>query len=238
MTETQDTLKNTGAQALAVRLLALAPLVVGGAFYLLHPPFRALLNEGVSLLVCGDLPGLRSWAGRLGPWAPLATTLLMVVQAVAAPVPAVLVTVTNSLLFGPFLGGLLSIVSATVAAALCFLLSRCFGEPLVARLLSPSALEQANAFLAAHGGTAVLVARLLPFVPFDPISYVAGLSRMRLSTFCWATLIGQIPAGMAYSYLGQEIDRPARLALWGAGAFLGLLILGWTFRRVLLGRRP
>ena len=62
--------------------------------------------------MAGDLEGLEAWGRRQGPAAALATTLLMIAQALAAPIPAVLVTFTNSLLFGWVLGGILSIVSA------------------------------------------------------------------------------------------------------------------------------
>lgn len=219
------------------RWAAFLPLVAFGAAYLLSASLRSTLAEGTGLLLRGDLEGLRAWGASLGPWGPLATTLLMIVQAIAAPIPAVLVTWTNSLLFGPFWGGVLSIVSATLAAVLCFLLARAIGEPLVRRLVGESVWRKTNTFVERHGIQAILIARLVPVVPFDPISYVAGLSRMRLRTFAWATLVGQVPAGMTYSYLGQEIDEPARFVLFGLCAALALLLLGWTVRRSLLGAR-
>jgi uncharacterized membrane protein YdjX (TVP38/TMEM64 family) len=209
--------------------------VAGVVCYLVFPMWRTQLHQGIGLMLHGDLAGLRTWTAQFGLWTPVVSMLLMIVQAVAAPIPAILITGVNSLLFGPFLGGLWSVVSATVAATVCFLLARCLGEPLVSRLVSAAVLQRTNAFMAQHGTTAVLIARLLPVVPFDPISYVAGLTRMRLSAFCWATLIGQIPAGMTYAYVvSQEIHRPGHLLVKGLGAFLGLLVLGWTLRHLLL----
>ena len=222
---------------LLLRVVTLLVLVGGLGCYVVFPTLRAHLSSGVTLLLHGDLLGLRAWTAQFGLWAPLASLFLMIVQAIAAPIPAMLITGVNSLLFGPFLGGLLSIVSATIAAAVCFLLARGLGAPFVSRLMSPRVLQRANAFMAQHGTAAVLIARLIPVVPFDPISYVAGLSRMRLSAFCWATLVGQIPAGMTYSYVSQEIDRPGHLIVKGIGAFLGLLLLGWTVRHIVLRRR-
>ena len=198
-----------------MRVVTLLVLVVVLVCYVMLPTLRAQLASGVALLLHGDLIGLRTWTAQFGPWAPLASLFLMIVQAIAAPIPAVLITVANGLLFGPFLGGLLSIVSATLAAAVCFLLARSFGEPFVSRLVPPTVLQRTNAFMAQHGTAAVLIARLLPVVPFDPISYVAGLTQMRLTAFCWAPLVGQIPAGMMYAYLGQEIYRPEHLVVKG-----------------------
>ena len=220
-----------GDRALWVgRVVTLLVLVAGLVCYLTFPTLRAQLSSGVALLLHGDLIGLRTWTAQFGPWAPLASLFLMIVQAMVAPIPAVLITGANGLLFGPLLGGLLSIVSATLAAAVCFLLARSFGAPFVSRLVPSTVLQRTNTFMTQHGTAAVLIARLLPVVPFDPISYVAGLTQMRLAAFCWATLVGQIPAGMTYAYLSQEIYRPGHLVVKGVGAFLGLLLFGWTVR--------
>jgi uncharacterized membrane protein YdjX (TVP38/TMEM64 family) len=221
------------AAARTLRALALAPLIFGAAIYALHTPTRAILDSGVSALARGDIAALRAWGTALGPSAALGTTVLMIVQAIAAPIPAVFVTWTNSWLFGPLAGGLLSILQATLAALICFALARAYGEPLVSRLLPADSLRRAEAFMLEHGAAAILVARLMPLVPFDPISYVAGLTRMRARSFAWATLIGQIPAGLAYSYLGQSIDRPARLAVSAAGTLLALIALAAAARRAL-----
>ena len=220
-----------------IRLASLTPVAVLVVLFITHEPFRVALGQGSELLISGNLEGLRDWGASLGAWAPLATSALMLVQALAAPIPAVLITATNSLLFGPFVGGVLSIVSANVAASVCYLVGRVFGEPVITRLVPPSSLARANRFIDRHGTTAVLVARLVPIVPFDPISYFAGMARMPHWSFFWATLLGQIPAGMTYSYLVQEINRPHRFAAWSIAAVASLLLVGWAFRRVLLGRR-
>ncbi|MDA0839153.1 MAG: TVP38/TMEM64 family protein [Planctomycetota bacterium] len=238
MDESEET---TDRRIWLIKLGGIAPVVLGLAGYFLIPAFREDLNAGIGILVSGnpaDIPGaLKVWAAGFGIWAPMTTSILMVVQALAAPIPAVFITAANSLLFGPFVGGLLSISSATVAAFICFALARTFGEPLVGRLIPPKMRTKTDAFVDGHGGTAILVARLIPIVPFDPISYVAGLSKMRAGTFFWATLIGQIPAGMTYSYLAQELGRPARMAAMAAGAFIGLLIFGYAVRMILITRK-
>ena len=219
-----------------IRVASLSPVALLLVLFVSHEPFRVTMRRGTELVVSGDLEALREWGASLGAWAPLATSVLMLVQALAAPIPAVLITATNSLLFGPFVGGVLSIVSANIAASVCYLVGRIFGEPVITRLVPPASLERADRFLDRHGATAVLVARLVPIVPFDPISYFAGMARMPHWRFFWATLLGQIPAGMTYSYLAQEIHRPYRFVAWSIAALASLLLVGWVFRRVLLGR--
>jgi uncharacterized membrane protein YdjX (TVP38/TMEM64 family) len=239
---TQDaTETKTKRRLVLIKFGGLAPLIIGIAAYLLIPSFQSNLNEGIGILVRGspaEIPGaLKEWASAFGIWAPATTSVLMIVQALAAPIPAVFITAANSLLFGPFLGGLLSIFSATVAAFICFALARTFGEPLVGTLIPVKVRAKTDAFVEGHGASAILVARLIPIVPFDPISYAAGLSKIRAGAFFWATLIGQIPAGMTYSYLAQELGRPARMAAMAVGSFIGLLIFGYAVRMILITRK-
>ncbi|MBI5433836.1 MAG: TVP38/TMEM64 family protein [Planctomycetes bacterium] len=228
-----DDARRARAHARLVRGLSLAPLAVLALLWAAWPWLRTTLNRGVELLAHGELEALRAWADELGPSAAVFTTLLMIVQALAAPIPAVLVTWTNSWLFGPFVGAWLSIGSATLAALLCFLLARSLGAPWVAGVVSAERRAKAERFVERHGAVAVLGARLLPFVPFDPISYVAGLTGMRAWTFVWATFVGQSPAGFVYSYLGQELARPARFAWLAASSFVALVLVGLAVRRAL-----
>ncbi|MEM1294037.1 MAG: TVP38/TMEM64 family protein [Verrucomicrobiota bacterium] len=210
-------------------ILFLLPVAV----VLILPGLRAEILTGVEILIERDLEGLRDWAGEFGAWAPLATSCLMVAQALVAPIPAVLVTWVNSLLFGWFAGGCLSIFSATIAASICYWIGRFLGEPLANRLVSTERLAKWKELTDNHGPSTILGARLLPFVPFDPISYIAGIVNMRFLPFFVMTLIGQIPAGFAYSYLGVQITEPKKLVVTGVCTVIGLLTFGMLVRRAL-----
>lgn len=119
----------------------------------------------------------------------------MVFQAVIAPLPAFVLTFTNGLLFGWGWGTLLSWSSAMLGAALCFWIARVLGRPVVERLVGGSkALAVSDLFFARYGNRAILIARLLPFVSFDLISYGAGLTPVSFWRFLVATGIGQLPA--------------------------------------------
>jgi uncharacterized membrane protein YdjX (TVP38/TMEM64 family) len=60
---------------------------------------------------------------------------------------------------------------------------------------------------------------------------------MRMGPFTLATLVGQVPAGMTYSYLFQEVGHPPRFLIAAASSFLALVVLGIGARRLLLRRR-
>lgn len=212
---------------------ALACVLLPLALYWFVPEVRRVVGNGLSLLSeVSDLESavkqLRDYLLGFGIWAPVASALLMVVQAVIAPIPAFAITFVNGLLFGWLWGAALSWGSAMLGAGLCFWLARALGRPVVEKLAGGSrALDEVDMFFQHRGGQAIVIARLLPFVPFDPVSYGAGLTGMRALPFLLATGIGQLPATLLYSWLGQSMTWSVR-ALFLLFPVLGVIaILGW-----------
>lgn len=209
-------------------LLAIGTSLAVG-LYVFVPPLRVFLHQAVRLLAQGDVEALKAFLLSFGAWAPVTSSLLMVLQALIAPLPAFVLTLTNGLLFGAFWGSVLSWGSAMVAAALCFGLSRLLGRRSVEKFVSPSALARADVFFARYGKHAVLMARLLPWISFDLVSYGAGLTPIGFWGFWSMTGIGQLPATLFYTYLGERAGRSVRAAflvltsLFGAGILMAVL---------------
>jgi uncharacterized membrane protein YdjX (TVP38/TMEM64 family) len=232
-----------GRSGLSPRLpTSLLLLLAGGTLlvvlYLAVAPLRATVDAGIAALDPRDLSRFRDFLLSFGPWAPVISFLLMVLQSVIAPLPAPVITVTNGLLFGAFWGTVLSWSSAMVGAALCFAIARALGRPVVERLAGTGPLARTDAFFARYGSAAVLVARLIPIVSFDVVSYAAGLTRMGIVPFLVATGIGQLPATIVYSVLGQNLSSGSRGALWALGALLSLVVIGFAARSRILQRLP
>ena len=82
-----------------------------------------------------------------------------------------------------------------------------------------------------HGKQSILIARLLPFVSFDIVSYAAGLSGMSFWGFFIATGIGQTPATLVYSYVGGFLTGGAKWLV------TGLLILFALAFMIALGKQ-
>lgn len=79
------------------------------------------------------------------------------------------------------------------------------GREAVEKLTGKTVLRSMDAFFDRYGHQTVLICRLLPFVPFDPISYAAGLTSIRFRQFMFATGIGQLPATIVYSWVGSQL---------------------------------
>ncbi|MEJ2295692.1 MAG: VTT domain-containing protein [Candidatus Lokiarchaeota archaeon] len=53
--------------------------------------------------------------------------------------------------------------------------------------------------------SAIIIARFLPFVAFDPISYASGIVDMDIKKYSLGSFIGSIPRSFFYSWLGSAL---------------------------------
>ena len=105
------------------------------------------------------------------------------------------------------------------------------GRDIAEKFATKGALKEVEGFFDKYGKNAILVARLLPFVPFDPISYAAGLTPMGFWEFFLATGIGQLPATLIYSYAASKSTNPST---WVKGLIIlfGVFALGMLMKRI------
>ena len=173
----------------------------------------------------------RAYIKSYGALAPVVSAILMIFQSVIAPLPAFLITFANGTLFGFWWGSLLSWSSAMLGAALCFFIARVLGRPVVVKLLSESAINTSDVFFQRYGQHAVLIARLVPIISFDAISYGAGFTGMRFGGFAVATGIGQLPATLLYSYLGDRVTGSIKVLFWTFGIVIAVSIIIGLLKR-------
>ena len=128
----------------------------------------------------------------------------IVVVALSVPGGALL-TITGGFLFGWLVGGLATIVGATIGATIVFLVAKtALGETLAAKAgpwmakLSEGFKDDAMNYL--------LFLRLVPAFPFWLINLAPGLLNVPLSTFVIATFFGIIPGTFAFAFLGAGLD--------------------------------
>ena len=158
--------------------------------------------------------------------------MLMILQSIAAPLPAFLLTFANANLFGWWKGAILSWSSAMAGAAVCFYIARLLGRDAVEKLTSRTSLKQIDEFFEKHGRLSILIARLLPFISFDIVSYAAGLTSMSFGSFFIATGIGQLPATIIYSYVGGMLTGGAKMFVTALLLLFALSALIVLFRQL------
>ncbi len=210
--------------------------VLMGFVYLVHEPFRGEVNRAVGVLASGDIEAVRDYILSYGAWAPVISAALMVLQALLAFLPAFVLAFANGLAFGAFWGGLLSLLSAALAAAISFGIAHGLGRAPMEAVLGKRSLGAADVWFERYGVYAVLIARLVPVVSFDVISYAAGLTRMNFGRFLIATVVGMAPATFVYSFLGERAPQyiDVLLIIFGlvfAGGVIYTAVLRYRKRR-------
>ncbi len=185
-----------------------------------------------------DPKNIERWLQEAGSFAPVLFVLLMTTAVILSPIPGLPLTLAAGAFFGPFQGGLYSILGGVLGSSLAFLIARFLGRQFLERVLTGHinfCVECSDKLLA----RVVLVSRLLPFVSFDIVSYGAGLTGMSLRRFVLATAIGMTPLTLAYTYFGSILSiDPVTTVLVGA-TFVALFFIvpGWIEKHDFLGLR-
>ncbi len=186
-----------------------------------------IVGGWVTVQVVGapDLDGVRQTVAAWGWWAPLAFAAGYALWALL-PAPKSLATATAGMLFGLVPGALVAWSGAMVGAVLAFGLSRLLGREQVDRLLR-GRLARADAALADHGFGSVLLARLVPVLPYTVINYGAGVTGIAFASYLAGSALGMIPGTIAYATLGAAGDTDPAITAVAVAALVLLTAGGW-----------
>jgi uncharacterized membrane protein YdjX (TVP38/TMEM64 family) len=171
----------------------------------------------VLLPIAEWLRQLQAWIGSLGTAAPIVYAFIYVLAALAF-VPGSVLTVGAGLLFGFWRAFLIVWLSATIAAALAFLIARHWARPAVARWAAKNERFQAiDRAIEKKGALVVLLLRLSPLVPFSLSNYLYGLTAVSFRSYVLASGLGMLPGTALYVYLGsvgRAVGEKRTLAEW------------------------
>ncbi|OQO94159.1 hypothetical protein B1813_05520 [Saccharomonospora piscinae] len=197
---------------------------------------RARIVVGLAVLVVVaavaaallPVPGpaeLRAWADGLG-MAGVAAFVAAYVLLTAAPFPRTVFNLAAGLLFGEFVGIAVAVLATALSGLLGFLLARALGRDVVLRHLHRAPVRVVNDRLRRGGTLAVASLRLIPVIPFAPLSYLCGVSWLTLRPYLVGTALGSLPGTVAVVVLGDALTGttpPALIACYATFALLGAL---------------
>jgi uncharacterized membrane protein YdjX (TVP38/TMEM64 family) len=136
----------------------------------------------------------------------IAGFVALYIAVVALSLPgATFLTIAGGVLFGVLVGGLATLVGATIGAAIIFLIAKsAIGEYLVRRA-GPRLAKLAEGFRkdAFHY---LLFLRLVPLFPFFLVNLAPAIVSVPLVTFLAATALGIVPATFAFAFVGAGLD--------------------------------
>ena len=177
-----------------------------------------------------SLVGTLTWLRELGPWAAAAGVGLLVAD-IALPIPSTIVMSALGATYGFWVGGLLSILGSMLAGLTAYGLARWAGRPAAIWIAGEDSLVRTEELFARGGAWLVLTSRWLPILP-EAVACLAGLARMPFRTFFWALMVGSIPLGLTFAWVGTLTEDREGLALaLSAGLPIGAWLLIQRWRR-------
>jgi uncharacterized membrane protein YdjX (TVP38/TMEM64 family) len=170
--------------------------------------------------------GTLVWLRAKGEWAGVAGIGLLVAD-VALPIPGTVVMSALGATYGTFIGGLLAAFGSTLAGTTAYGLARWAGRPAARWLAGDHGLDTTESLFAEKGAWLVVSSRWMPILP-EAVACLAGLARMPFGTFLGALLIGSLPLGFAFAWIGTLAEQREG---WAIGLSAGLPIGAWMLAR-------
>lgn len=183
-----------------------------------------LLVGGTYLLDCfdffekvEDIESLRAYIESFGSWAIVIFFLIQFAQVLAAPIPATVTISAGTVLFGFWLGGLISLLAIVSGSLLAFLLGRKFGNKMVAWIVGEENLKKGLKLIKGKDKAVITLMFLFPFFPDDLLCFVAGLTTMSFGYFTVMVIISRIitvatTGGVVTFFLNFITQNP----VWGS----------------------
>ncbi len=142
-------------------------------------------------------------------WGVLLFMVIMAIQAVLLPIPSEAVLLSAGMIWGFWWGTLFGIIGSMIAGFITYQLVLKGGRPLAEKFVGPEAVEILDRFIGKHGAWAIIILRAFPFMAFDPVSFAAGLTKVKNWVYYMATFIGSIIRCIFYAWLGTIFfDQP------------------------------
>ncbi|WPC42141.1 TVP38/TMEM64 family protein [Clostridium sp. JS66] len=150
---------------------------------------------------------VRHYILSYGKFASVAFVILYSLKPVALIVPVSLLSIVAGNVFGPYKALLLSMIGCFTSGTLAFFLARFLGRSFVDKLLKGKAMKL-DSSIEKHGTAIMCIMRLSFIFPYDPLSYAAGLTKMKYRSFIIGTMIGVFPEMVSYSFIGKSLEHP------------------------------
>ncbi|EOH81278.1 MULTISPECIES: TVP38/TMEM64 family protein [Enterococcus] len=175
-----------------------------------------------------DISGLRAYLEGLGWWGYVIFILLSVVVAVFL-LPGQFLAIVGGLAYGGFLGGLLTIIGASLGASISFIIGKYVArEYILTRFGSDPTFQKIERGVKENGISFLVFTRLVPVFPFAIQSYAYAMTPMSVKKFSLISFLTMMPASFIYAFMASEIaskgvSMTLLIELTIAGILLALL---------------
>lgn len=164
-----------------------------------------LLTPGMS--AADKVAVIQEYFDSFGVIAPLVYVGIVTIEVVVAPIPGLMLYAPGGMIFGGFLGGLLSLLGNTLGAGIACQLIRVLGGRRFTSWLQQGQLKMYQERLSRSGMWLILLLRINPLTSSDLVSYAAGLTGIPIWKVMLGSLLGMAPLCWTQAYLADGILR-------------------------------
>lgn len=154
-----------------------------------------------------SLRSLRRYILSYGEFSSLVFVVIYSLKPILLVIPTNILSILAGNIFGPYKAFLLSMIGCFGSGTIAFFLARFLGGAFVQRILKGKAMTL-DSNIEKHGFKIMILMRLAVVFPYDPLSYAAGLTKMKYRDFILGTLIGIFPEMVTYSLMGKNMEHP------------------------------
>jgi len=158
--------------------------------------------------------------------------LIQLLQVVFLPIPASVICIVGSLIYGPLLGSLYCCIGVCVGSLISFFVGRIFGFKLVTWIVGKENTEKYSEIIRKRGIVFLGLAFLLPMFPDDILCFIAGVTKIKVKNFIWVTILTRPIGVICMAIFGSGYIIPYRG--WGIYAWVLILIIAMTLVYIVL----
>jgi len=163
--------------------------------------------------------GLKEYIASCGVFGPIVyMTMFSVIPAGSV------IAIAGGMAFGLYLGTLYTIIGAVIGATVAFYISRLLGRGVVEKIVKGK-MRKVEDGIEKGGFLLILILRLIPIIPFNVISYGAGLTRVKYIDYMLATMFGIIPGVLVFTNLGDKAWDVSSPDFLSAVGILSLMVI-------------
>lgn len=153
-----------------------------------------------------DLYNIENMKGTLNGLGGLSSIIFVLLCALRTFIllPCGLFSAAGGVLYGPVKGTVLTLCGFTLNALILYYMAGFLGRDFVKRLLKDK-FNYIDDYVSKNSFYSIFLMRVIPLLPYDAVSCIAGISKAKLWRYLAATVIGSIPGVFIYSWFGDSI---------------------------------
>lgn len=138
--------------------------------------------------------------------APALFIFIRILPVVIPPIPGLIIDAVGVVVFGWFWGFIYATIAVVTASMISFFIGRKFREPLIEKFIS---IEKIHSFEDKLSETekfwALVSIRFVSSPFFDIVNYIAGLTKIKATTYFLSSIMVSVPMGFIIYYFGGLI---------------------------------